>query len=59
MNQALGTVLALGSGIAEVLLSPAGEAGLVPVGVWPGWAGAYFEAHLAWSWVAWKTPSWP
>ncbi len=26
---------------------------------WPGLAGAYLEAHLAWSWVAWKTPSRP
>jgi hypothetical protein len=33
---------------------------VLPVGVGtPGFAGAYLEAHLAWSWVAWKTPSRP
>jgi len=30
------------------------------VGVfWPGWAGAYLLAHLAWSCVAWKVPPRP
>ena len=32
---------------------------VLPVGVAPGLAGAYLEAHLAWSWTAWKTPSRP
>src|SRR5579884_2640751 len=30
-----------------------------PVLCCPGCAGAYFDAHLAWSCVAWKTPSRP
>jgi len=32
-------------------------AAAVVVGVAEAGAGAYFEAHLAWSCVAWKTPS--
>src|ERR1017187_1657637 len=32
---------------------------LPAAGAAPGWAGAYFEAHLACNWVAWKTPSRP
>ena len=38
-------------------LKSAGRA--VAVAVVAGLAGAYFDAHLAWSCVAWKTPSWP
>ena len=41
--------------VMEAGLAVTVEAGAVP-GVVPG-AGAYLEAHLAWSWVAWKTPS--